>query len=234
MLKINSFRFFLLVCLSFLYSLSWSQTAYQIEAALNVEKESLVVSQTIEFTNISDRPLKKLYLSDWANSYQGTPSPLANHLANQFNRSFYLSAKNKLGSTTMESLKSRGNDLSWVRVEDQLDIIEITLEQALEPKASKKIHLNYTIKLPDSKFTGLGINSNNRVFLRDFFISVTPFINNEWIVHSNLGLRDNSHLPSNFEVVWTYPTDFVLNSNLKATVPATENSNGTKTYEWNW
>jgi hypothetical protein len=227
------YQFYLNFCLSFFTLLAWSQTEYQIEATLNVEEQSLVVSQTLVFTNISDRPLKKMYLSDWANSYQGTPSPLANHLANQFNRSFYLSAKNKLGYTTIEHLQSNRIELAWTRVEDQLDIIEISLAQALEPNASKKIQINYSVKLPDAKFTGLGINSNNRVFLRDFFISLTPFINNEWIVHSNLGLRDNSHLPSNFEMVWTYPREFVLNSNLKTTAPATENTDGKKTQGWN-
>ncbi len=232
MSRITTYQFFLNLCLGLITFLAWSQTDYKIEATLNVDEESLVVSQTIVFTNTSDRPLKKLYLSDWANSYQGTPSPLANHLANQFNRSFYISAKNKLGFTTVESLQSKGNDLSWKRLDDQLDIIEISLAQTLEPKTSKKIQINYTVKLPDAKFTGLGINSNNRVFLRDFLVSVTPLINNEWTIHSNLGLRDNSHLPSDFEIVWTYPSEFVLNSNLKASAPAQENTNGTKTQRW--
>lgn len=232
MLNINSFRFYLLLCLSFLSALAWSQTAYQIEAELNIEEKSLEVFQTIRFTNPSDQPLKKLYLSDWANSYQGSPSPLANHLANQFNRSFYISAKNKLGFTTVESLQSNGKDLLWTRVEGQPDIIEIVLSQALEPNASKHIQIKYRVKLPDTKFTGLGIGTNDRVFLRDFFISLTPFINNEWVVHSNLGLRDNSHLPSNFEVDWTYPSEFTLVSNLKATAPASETADGTKNQRW--
>ena len=41
----------------------------------------------------SNKSLEKIYLSDWANSYEGTKSPLVKHLANQFNRSFYLSSK---------------------------------------------------------------------------------------------------------------------------------------------
>jgi len=77
-------------------TLGWSQTNYTIDVQLDAENESLIVSQTLTFQNPSEQPLSKIYLSDWANSYQGTPSPLANHLANQFNRSFYLGAKNEL------------------------------------------------------------------------------------------------------------------------------------------
>ena len=98
--------YMLLVFLFCSANLAWSQTKYTFDVALNVEDELLTVSQTIEYTNTGDESLDTLYLYDWANSYQGAPSPFAKHLANEFNRSFYISAKSKLGYTQMDALKA--------------------------------------------------------------------------------------------------------------------------------
>ena len=216
MLKNQLFRFFFLSLFCTSYA-GLSQTNYFVDAKVNLENQSLIVSQTIVFKNPSNTPLKKIYLSDWANSYEGTKSPLVNHLANQFNRSFYISSKSKLGYTSVKTLKNLDTLLQWKRLENQIDLIEISLDESLQIGEKMSMQLNYVIKIPDDKFTGLGINSNNRIFFRDFFISITPFIDNEWLLHSNLGLRDNSHLPANFTVNWTYPSNYNLVSNLNQT-----------------
>ena len=88
------------------------------------------------------------------------------------------------------------------------------MENPLKDEEKITINLNYKIKIPDDKFTGYGINSNNRIFFRDFFISLNPFINDEWILQSNLGLRDNSNISSNYLINWTYPESYNLVSNL--------------------
>ena len=79
-----------------------SQTNYDIYSELDSKEKTITISQTITFKNTSNNILDKIYLNDWANSYEGTESQLVNHLANQFNRSFYFSAKNKLGYTEIE------------------------------------------------------------------------------------------------------------------------------------
>ncbi|MEK9852679.1 MAG: hypothetical protein VW441_06825 [Flavobacteriaceae bacterium] len=66
----------------------WGQLTYQFEIELNSEAETMLVSQTIEFTNTSNEALATLYLYDWANSYRGAPSPQANHKANEYKRSY--------------------------------------------------------------------------------------------------------------------------------------------------
>src|SRR5210317_2072953 len=142
-----SFYAFLLVV-----SISWSQTRYTIDVELDVENQSLIVSQTITFQNPSEQSLSKIYLSDWGNSYQGTHSPLANHLANQFNRSFYLKAKSKLGSTSIQELQHAQKEVNWTRVENQLDLIEIELDDAIAPKQGITFSLRYVVKIPDDKF----------------------------------------------------------------------------------
>ena len=203
----------LLVFLFCSVSMAWSQTKYIFDVALNIEEELLTVSQTIEYTNTSDKSLDTLYLYDWANSYQGEPAPLAKHLANEFNRSFYISANSKLGYTQIDTLYAEGIS-SWSRLEDQLDIIKINLVNRLDSGEQIKINLNYVVKIPDDKFTGVGINSDKGVLLRDLFITVAPDYNDEWLLNSNLGFRDYSSLPSDYSFQWSYPAAYDLLSNL--------------------
>ena len=205
--------YMLLVFLFCSLSMAWSQTKYIFDVALNIEEELLTVSQTIEYTNTSDKSLDTLYLYDWANSYQGEPAPLAKHLANEFNRSFYISANSKLGYTQIDTLYAEGIS-SWSRLEDQLDIIKINLVNRLDSGEQIKINLNYVVKIPDDKFTGVGINSDKGVLLRDLFITVAPDYNDEWLLNSNLGFRDYSSLPSDFSFQWSYPAAYDLLSNL--------------------
>lgn len=205
--------YMLLVFLFCSVSMAWSQTKYIFDVALNIEEELLTVSQTIEYTNTSDESLDTLYLYDWANSYQGEPAPLAKHLANEFNRSFYISANSKLGYTQMDTLYTEGIS-SWSRLEDQLDIIKINLVNRLDSGEQIKINLNYVVKIPDDKFTGVGINSDKGVLLRDLFITVAPDYNDEWLLNSNLGFRDYSSLPSDYSFQWSYPAAYDLLSNL--------------------
>ena len=192
-----------------------SQTNYDIYSELDSKEKTITISQTITFKNTSNNILDKIYLNDWANSYEGTESQLVNHLANQFNRSFYFSAKNKLGYTEIERINGNQGSLIWSRLKDQLDIIEVILHEPLNPGEIIIFSINYKVKLPDDKFTGYGVNSNNKIFFRDFFISVSPLEKDTWILQSNLGLRDNSNPPSSYLINWKYPNNYNLVSNLK-------------------
>ena len=192
-----------------------SQTNYDIYSELDSKEKTITISQTITFKNTSNNILDKIYLNDWANSYEGTESQLVNHLANQFNRSFYFSAKNKLGYTEIERINGNQGSLIWSRLKDQLDIIEVILHEPLNPGEIIIFYINYKVKLPDDKFTGYGVNSNNKIFFRDFFISVSPLKKDTWILQSNLGLRDNSNPPSSYLINWKYPNKYNLVSNLK-------------------
>ena len=194
----------------------WGQTQYTIEAVLEPNAASITVSQTIKFTNTTNQPLSSIYLYDWSNAYQGAPSPLADHLANQFNRSFYLRSKSKLGYTQIRSLRSNSNELLRTRLDNQIDVLNVSLEKPLAPQASITIFLEYDIKIPDDTFTGIGIQSDKSFLLRDTFITLAPRFDNEWLLHSNLGFRDNSTLPSQFKIQFTFPKAYSLQTNLKA------------------
>ena len=230
-MRVNRFfevLFFVLILAS---EFVWSQTNYSLDVSLKVAEETLQVSQTIEYVNAENKALNKLYLYDWANSYQGAPAPLANHLANEFNRSFYISSNSKLGYSQMEILGA-SNISSWSRLADQLDIIKINLDKELEPGDTLKIDLKYLVKIPDDKFTGVGINSSKGILLRDLFIGVAPRYDGEWLLNSNLGFRDYSGTPSSYEFNWEYPATYSLFSNLSEKSSQSDSLANTKTSQF--
>ena len=230
-MRVNRFFEGLFFVLLFASEFVWSQTNYSLDVSLKVAEETLQVSQTIEYVNAENKALNTLYLYDWANSYQGAPAPLANHLANEFNRSFYISSNSKLGYSQMGILGA-SNISSWSRLADQLDIIKINLDKELEPGDTLKIDLKYLVKIPDDKFTGVGINSSKGILLRDLFISVAPRYDGEWLLNSNLGFRDYSGTPSNYEFNWEYPATYSLFSNLSEKSSQSDSLANTKTSQF--
>ena len=214
MIKNNVFLFFSIFLIKVLIVNLYAQNKYKIDATLDENKQTVTVSQTITFVNTTQGPIEKIYLNDWANAYEGTESQLVKHLANQFNRSFYFSAKNKLGFSKIDEIRNKENKLQWSYFDQQLDIIELNLSKPLIKGGEIIIYLKYKIKIPDDKFTGFGIGLNNKILFRDFFLSISPYIGGKWILNSNLGLRDNSHVPSEYEVKWKYGKDYFLESNL--------------------
>lgn len=124
MFKVHKIKILFFTIISFIGTLASGQNSYLIDAHVNLESQTLIVSQTLIFKNPSNKELRKIYLSDWANSYEGTESQLVKHLANQFNRSFYLSSKNKLGFTNIKQLSIDNKQLEWSRIKDHVFTID--------------------------------------------------------------------------------------------------------------
>lgn len=190
------------------------KTKYKINALLNTETKLIEVEQEILFTNPDTEKLNVIYLQDWVNAYKDTQTPLAIRFAEDFNRSFYTSLKSKRGFTTLDTLHNQTLSLNWERLVDQPDIIKVLLPQYLSPGETTTLTINYTIKIPDSKFTGMGINDAGRVYLNHWNIVVAPFVNGFWQLQSNLNLGDYSGQASDYEITWYYPKKYYLISNL--------------------
>ena len=143
MIKNNVFLFFSIFLIKVLIVNLYAQNKYKIDATLDENKQTVTVSQTITFVNTTQGPIEKIYLNDWANAYEGTESQLVKHLANQFNRSFYFSAKNKLGFSKIDEIRNKENKLQWSYFDQQLDIIELNLSKPL----IKRGRNNYLFKI---------------------------------------------------------------------------------------
>lgn len=186
-----------------------------LNVRLDAENKTLYVEQEIIFVNTSPQALDTLQLNDWANAYSSTESPLAKRLVEEFNRSFYLSSKNKRGATTLHALRVNQDSVRWWRPERHIDRINVFPNRAIQPNQSIRISLEYTVQLPDAKFTGYGILDKNNFFLDNFFITLARREKNSWSTFSHLDVEDVPQQSANYLVHFEIPGDLNIESNLR-------------------
>ena len=187
---------------------------YALNVKLNTASHQLIIEQDITLQNKGDFPLRTIYLNDWANAYSSTKSALANRLVEEYNRSFYLSSKSKRGFTSIQHIRSNDTILSWNRPENHIDRIEIVLNKPLLKEQVQTLKINYTVTLPDAKFTGYGILRENNYFLENFFLTTGWHKDNQWNLISNLDLEDHPNAEGNFTIDFETPKGINVFSNL--------------------
>ena len=188
---------------------------YKINVTLDTAFDRLYVKQTIVFTNTEKTALNQLYINDWAHAYSSTKSPLADRLVEEYNRSFYLAKKAKRGETSIKFITSNNSSLQWRRSNNQLDIIEIDLNRPLNENDSISIYLEYTIDLPDGRYTGYGNVAKETYLLENFFLSLAKRSNGKWLMISNLDLEDSPMDPRNIEIEFTLPSKLAVHTNIE-------------------
>ena len=57
------------------------------------------------------------------------------------------------------------------RLEEMLDIIKLKFLKTIKVNQSIEIEISYSIKLPDSKFTGFGYDNCNNFYLKNWIIA---------------------------------------------------------------
>ncbi len=190
-----------------------AQDEINIEVVLDASEKTIANNQEVLFRNHSSETLNEIYFNDWANSFSSKTSPLAERFAENYNSSFHFEKEEDRGKTTILGVQNdKGDPLTWSRG-DEVDILKVVLDRPLPPGESYRLKLNYTIKLPNDKFTRFGINDMGDIALRYWFLS--PAVYNEgWKVYSNKNTEDLYALPSTFDVTFVIPTVYHLTSSL--------------------
>ena len=191
---------------------------YQLEIELDSIDNLLKIKQKIYFTNTAQEPLDTLYLNDWNHAFSSTETPLAKRLVEEYNRSFYLSNRSKRGETIIHNMHINGQAHQWFRLKDRPDIIALPLNLGLglEPKPTTTVEIDYTLHLPDGKFTGYGIIDQSTYFLENFILTLGWRSKKGWNLISNLDLQDAPNNVGNFKINFKIPKPLVLYSNLPA------------------
>ena len=189
---------------------------YTLDAQWDEATDSFDITQKIKFQNTGQKPLDTLYLNDWAHAYSSTKSPLANRLAEEFNRSFYLSKKSKRGYTEIKKLRVSNGENQWKRLDPQLDIIVIPLDSPIEAGEAVEMDLHYTVKLPNGKYTGYGKLKKGAYFIENFFLTLADFQSQKWQRMSNLDLEDIPYAKSNFDITLQLPQRYTVVANINA------------------
>ena len=182
--------------------------SYNVNASLNIDEKSIEVSQIMKFKNTSNIILNEIFLEDWSNSYINNETKLAKRISDEYSRSFSFAKKRQRGYTLIDELKS-DNVLSWNRYQDQSDLIRIKLEEPLEINESISIELKYTIKLPDSKFTGFGYDDKN-FYLKNWIIVFSNiYQDNTSVIDLIKAGRPTSHRTRHLKARYFFLKDYI-------------------------
>ncbi len=205
---------------------SFSQNKIDLKATFNLENKSIKIIQSIRYQNTSKDTLKTIYLNDWANSYSTKKTALATRIADEYKNDFHLAKNEDRGFTVVTSIKQKEAVLKFSRVKNQMDIIKVELAQALLPNSSYTIHLEYTVQLPNSKFTSYGITDSGDFNLRYWYI--TPAIyNGDWQYYSNKDLDDLYVPKADINLDIEYPKGYTITSELDVVAMDTLGQNQT-------
>lgn len=183
----------------------------------------MAIQQKIIYVNKSDSPISNIVLHNWPNSFKDKNTALTKRMLENFNKSLYFADSIDRGNSELRRLTVNFKPAEYRNYKDHDDIIEILLKEELKPQDSLTLTINYRVKIPNSKFTGYGKNSNNDYILRYWYLVPAVYENGNWYAYEN---KDIDHMYMD-----------VMDYDLKIHVPITYHVNtalkSSKTYSKN-
>jgi hypothetical protein len=197
-----------------------AQHSITINAQLLPTEETIEIKQQLRYVNTSSDTLSAIYLTDWAHSFSSKQTPLAQRFAENYDKRFHLAKEEDRGRTTIASISSNSVFLQHQRPKHHPDIIKVILQEPLMPGAYRRIDLDYTVKLPDAKFSRYGVTRVKDFNLRYWF--VTPAVYNRgWQYYSNKNLQDRYAPKSNININFSVPKGYYLVTDLDSSLSQT-------------
>ena len=142
------------------------QNAMTINAQLQPDERSITIQQQIAVQNTSTDNWEEVYLTDWAHSFSSKTTPLAKRFAESFEKKFHLAPNNQRGFTAVKAISGQGSILQYTRPQGFPDIIKVILKTPIPAGETVILNLQYTVTLPDAKFTDYGITRGGDYNLR--------------------------------------------------------------------
>ena len=181
---------------------------------LDTTTHSIRIKQTLFIKNTSKVALNDIVLIDWNNSYSTKTTPLAERFSEEYDSKFHFAKSDDRGYTSIQSIVDENN----TKFEFEYDVkhpdnLNLFLNKPLQPDNEIALVFNYTVKLPNTKFTGYGVDKNSNYNLRYWYF--TPAIyNNGWIYQSNFNLDDLHTTPMDIDLEISHPKHFNVISEL--------------------
>ena len=149
-----------------------------MNATINYEEKSIFVQQEITFYNQSGDTLSSIVLNDWNQAYSDKNTPLADRFSDEFVRSFHLADDSERGKTENITILDQENSfLKWHRFDKHPDVIEVNLDQKIQPYERATLKLTYVVKIPNDRFTKYGWDENGNMNLKNWFLIPARFEN---------------------------------------------------------
>ena len=188
---------------------------HEIDASVDIEDDvrNWNIRQEIVFNNTSDQDLQSIYLYNWLNAFSLKDSPLANRYAEEFVRKFHFASAEERGGTTIENIKIQTKNADWHRLNEHPDIIKINLQEPLQANDKIRIQLSYQQRIPESRFTGYGYDSQ---YLSARYWLIKPAVfQKKWLLYSHKNLGDQPQQKNQYRIQFSYPESFQLTSSFE-------------------
>lgn len=203
----------------------YAQHRSQMVVEVNMDTKMLTVQQEINYFNESDDVLNTVVLNDWNNGYSNVKSPLAERFSDEFYRGFHLAKEEERGHiNNLTLIDDQKLFLSWLRTDDDPDVILVTLRKPLAPNEKTTIHLTYTVKIPSDKFTRYGYDTAGGMNLKTWYLTPARYINHQFVKYANENLDDSANAVSNFDIELKVPKGLAVTTDLNATEPTADDA----------
>jgi hypothetical protein len=199
-----------------------------VEAELMNDGKTLSIKQHINYSNETDKPLEYIYLYDWINAFSDKNSSLGQSFSEEFVRKFHFASKEERGGTYVKLINHNDKKLIWKRPESFSDVIQIKLDQTLNPGQTYSLDLEYEVIVPDDKFTSFGVG-NNGLKLK-YWLLKPAFHQDQWFIYPHRRLYDMPQQVINLELKFKVPKNYTLTSSLSEEIQT--ESDVLKTYSY--
>jgi hypothetical protein len=200
------------VLLFFFPALLLAQHESNIIATLDVDQDLFDIEQTIVIQNTSNRSWDRVVLMDWANSFSNQTTALANRFAEDFKNKFQFSNDQDRGRSILPVASMAG--LTIQQIAGKQDVVEILLQEPLQPGESQTIELRYQVLIPENDFTDYGRTSTGDYDLKFWYLHPAVFKDGAWQYYSHKDLNDFYGATMDFELSLHLPTSHYATSNL--------------------
>lgn len=178
---------------------------YVIDVVFDDESKRLMCNQGIEYVNNSNIELDKLYFHIYPNAFSKKEfapfeeSDMQSAYPNGFNE----------GYINIKKISSNNNNLKYNISGEKEDILEIELNEKINPKEKISINIDYNVKIPNSE--GRFGYSDNTVNITNWFPIACVYDENGWNTRSYEEIGDPFYSDiSNFYVNLTLPKKYEI------------------------
>ena len=193
-----------------------SQSKHEIQISFNSIENKFVVKQYIKIDKSYVKGNNSLYIYDWNNSYSSYDTPLSKKLYSEYDSSLLKPKSNLRGYTDINEIKINNKVVSWIRLEESVDVLKLFLEDIWE-ETELEIFAYYDIYLPKYSITNNGNYKNKFYYLKNSIFRLVPFNNDIKIKSSNLNLNDQFLYSSNFKISIEKNKNFKIVTNAEYT-----------------
>ena len=182
---------------------------YTIQVKLNDTKHMLSAFETLVYSNNSSDSLHFIYFHLWPNAYRDRNTAFSRQLLEQGNRNFFFAKDEDRGYIDSLDFRADNNSLKVVYLENNPDICQVYLAEALAPGVQITLTTPFRVKIPSAAFSRLG-HENQAYYISQWYPKPAVYDANGWNPMPYLDQGEFYSEFGSFDVSISLPKNYVL------------------------